>query len=101
MASVLRDEKAETFRPFKTLPRFLNTQEKKKKEEGTGCGKVRQKGARMEERVRQVGWMCLAGLHAQLLPGGWFLRLGLGAGIRTAIEGRNGTAFRVGVQAAV
>lgn len=80
-------------------PRFLNTQEKR--EEGTGCGRVRQKGARMEERVRQLGWMRLAGLHAQLLPGGRFLRLGLGAGIRTAIEGRNSTAFRVGVQAAV
>lgn len=33
------------------------------------------------------GWMHLAGLHAQLLPGGRLLGLRLGAGIGTAIEG--------------
>lgn len=43
----------------------------------------------------------LAGLHAQLLPGGRLLRLGLGAGVGAAVERGHGAAFGVGVQAAV
>lgn len=96
VASVLRTAKSFS---LKTPPRFLNTQEKR--EEGTGCGRVRQKGVRVEERVWQTGWLCLAGLHAQLLPGGRLLGLRLGAGIRSAIESRHSAAFGVGVQAAV
>lgn len=46
--------------------------------------------------------LALAGLHAQLLTGGGqLLVLGLGAGVRAAVEGRHGAAFGVGVEAAV
>lgn len=43
----------------------------------------------------------LAGLHAQLLPVGRLLRLGLGARVGAPVERRHSAAFGIGVQAAV
>lgn len=101
VASVLRDKRLKLADLSQDTPQVTeHTGEKERKEQVAGEWDRKGRGWRRESDG-QDGETRLAGLCAQLLPGGRLLRLRLWAGIGSAIESRHGAALGVGVQAAV